>query len=68
MAAVLTDPELGDKMRKFGVIEISRKAANFEEAGTDFLVEDLEILKNALNFISPLYSKIIPENFKGKIL
>ncbi len=68
MAAVLVDPAKNDKQKKYGVVEISRKGTKFEEAGPDFSVEDLEILKNALNFIAPIYAAIIPENFKGRIL
>jgi hypothetical protein len=52
---------------KLGVIEISRRAVNVEEAGEDFTESDSMFLENTIMKLAPFIQRVMPENFRGKI-
>lgn len=52
---------------KLGVLEISRRAVNFSEAGPDFGFTDLEFMEKGMAKLAPLLKKVLPGNFRGKL-
>jgi hypothetical protein len=56
---------VGDE--KLGVLEVSRRAVNFSEAGPDFGFNDLEFMEKSIAKLAPLLSKVLPGNFRGKL-
>ena len=53
---------------KFGIIEISRKGDTSPDAGENFSQEDLEFLEKTMAEFIPFLGKVLPENFRGKIV
>ena len=53
---------------RIGVIEISRRAVSFEDAGEDFAEKDLIFLEKTAKILAPFIKKAMPENFRGKIM
>jgi hypothetical protein len=53
---------------RVGVIEISRRAVSFEDAGEDFAEKDLLFLEKTAKILAPFIKKVMPENFRGKIM
>lgn len=52
---------------KFGIIELSRKGENHEDAGEDFQPENLEFLEASIVEIAPYLRKVLPDDFRGKL-
>jgi hypothetical protein len=52
---------------KIGVIEVSRRATNPDEAGEDFTDADLLFLQNSITKLAHLIKKVMPKNFRGKV-
>jgi hypothetical protein len=52
---------------KFGIIELSRKGDNADDAGEDFSPENLEFLDASMAEIAPYLYKVLPEDFRGKL-
>ncbi len=52
---------------KLGVLELSRRAVNFSEAGPDFSFNDLEFMEKSISKLAPLLKKVLPGNFRGKL-
>lgn len=52
---------------KIGVIELSRRAPNYEEAGEDFMREELDLLVNSILKLGFFIKKVMPANFRGKM-
>ncbi|MBN2399189.1 MAG: hypothetical protein JXI33_02480 [Candidatus Aminicenantes bacterium] len=53
---------------KFGVIELSRKGVSLHESGEDFSTENLEFLESSIREFSPYFVKVLPGDFRGKLL
>jgi hypothetical protein len=53
---------------KFGIIELSRKGAAIHEAGEDFNPENLEFLESSICEFAPYFLKILPGDFRGKLI
>jgi len=53
---------------KFGIIELSRKGASMHEAGEDFSPENLEFLESSIQEFAPYFLKVLPGDFRGKLL
>ncbi len=53
---------------KFGVIEISRKGEMAPDAGENFSQEDLDFLEKTMAEFVPYLGKILPDNFRGKLV
>ena len=53
---------------KLGIIELSRKGDNMDEAGEDFTPENLEFLEATITEITPYLRKVLPGDFRGKLL
>lgn len=49
-----------------GVIEISKRAENFVDAGGDFAVSDLHFLEESLKKIAGIIREVMPDDFRGK--
>lgn len=49
-----------------GVIEISKRAENFAEAGDDFAVSELQFLEESLKKVSGILREVMPDDFRGK--
>jgi hypothetical protein len=52
---------------KIGVIELSRRAPDYEDAGEDFMREELEFLVSSILKLGFFIKKVMPSNFRGKI-
>lgn len=52
---------------KFGIIELSRKGERADEAGEDFMPENLEFLETSITEIAPYLCKVLPGDFRGKL-
>jgi len=52
---------------KFGIIEISRKGENADDAGEDFNTDNLEFLEDTIVEITPYLRKVLPDNFRVKL-
>ncbi len=52
---------------KLGVLEVSRRAVTFSEAGPDFGFSDLEFMEKGISKLAPLLKKVLPGNFRGKL-
>jgi hypothetical protein len=52
---------------KFGIIELSRKGDNADDAGEDFSPENLEFLEASIQEIAPYLRKVLPGDFRGKL-
>ena len=53
---------------KFGIIELSRKAASMHESGEDFSPENLEFLESSIREFAPYFLKVLPGDFRGKLV
>ncbi|MDD8013061.1 MAG: hypothetical protein PHX05_06260 [Acidobacteriota bacterium] len=53
---------------KFGVIEISRKGETAQEAGENFTQENLVFLEKTIAEFVPYLGKVLPDNFRGKLV
>lgn len=49
-----------------GVVEISKRSQNFNDAGEDFIISDLQFLEDSIKQITPVLMDVLPENFRGK--
>ncbi|MEN8152866.1 MAG: GAF domain-containing protein [Acidobacteriota bacterium] len=49
-----------------GVIEISKRSANFTDVGEDFTISDLQFVEDSIKKVTPLLTEVLPENFRGK--
>ena len=58
---------LGEGTERIGVIELSRRAPSYSEAGPDFSTMDMERLKQALREVTPYLIKLIPADFRGRL-
>jgi len=58
---------LGEGTERIGVIELSRRAASYAEAGPDFTAMDLERLKQLTRELTPYLIKLMPQDFRGKL-
>ena len=63
MSTVLGVDDLG-----FGIIELSRKGVVLDEAGEDFSPENLEFLEDTIVEIAPYLRKVLPGDFRGKLV
>lgn len=52
---------------KIGILEISRRAVNFSEAGPDFGFNELEFIEKSISKLAPFLKKVLPSNFRGKL-
>ncbi len=52
---------------KFGIIELSRKGDNPNDAGEDFSPENLEFLEASIAEIAPYLRKVLPGDFRGQL-
>lgn len=52
---------------KLGVIEISKRAVTFSEAGEDFTSKDLDFLEKSMYKLAPFIKKTMPEDIDVKI-
>ncbi len=52
---------------KIGVIELSRRAVNYEEAGPDFDENELQFLAKSITRLGPFIKTVLPKNFRGKV-
>ena len=59
---------LGEEEERVGVIEVSRRSQSFYEAGPDFTPGNLEKLKEISREIAPYFVKLIPSDFRGKLI
>jgi hypothetical protein len=59
---------LRTKDYKFGVIEISRKGETAEDADENFKEDNLEFLEKTMVEFVPYLGKVLPEDFKGKLI
>lgn len=50
-----------------GVIELSRRAPTFAEAGRDFTDEDVDFLKMTMIQLAPFIRKVMPRDFRGRL-
>ncbi|MBU4268117.1 MAG: hypothetical protein KJ808_04635 [Acidobacteria bacterium] len=57
----------GDDLN-FGIIELSRKGSTMDEAGEDFSPENLEFFENTIVEITPYLRKVLPVDFRGKLV
>jgi len=53
---------------KFGIIELSRKGAAMNEAGEDFSPENLDFLESSMNEFARYFLKVLPGDFRGKLV
>jgi hypothetical protein len=53
---------------KFGIIELSRKGSSLHEAGEDFGPENLEFLESSSREFAPYFLKVLPGDFRGKLV
>ena len=53
---------------KFGIIELSRKGSALGEAGEDFTQENLEFLEDTIVEFAPYLRKVLPVDFRGKLI
>jgi hypothetical protein len=53
---------------KFGIIELSRKGPAMHESGEDFSPEDLEFLESSICEFAPYFLKVLPGDFRGKLI
>jgi hypothetical protein len=53
---------------KFGIIELSRKGSSLDEAGEDFSAENLEFLESSIREFAPFFLKVLPGDFRGKLV
>ncbi len=49
-----------------GIVEISKRSVNLDEAGLDFSISDLHFLEESLVKIAPIIKEFMPDDFKGK--
>ncbi|MBE0665381.1 MAG: hypothetical protein IH584_06120 [Candidatus Aminicenantes bacterium] len=63
MSTILCVDDLG-----FGIIELSRKGVVIDEAGEDFSPENLEFLEDTIIEIAPYLRKVLPTDFRGKLV
>jgi hypothetical protein len=63
MSTILRNGDL-----KFGIIELSRKGGSMDEAGEDFSVENLEFLESSIREFAPYFLKVLPGDFRGKLV
>ena len=63
MSTILRVDDLG-----FGIIELSRKGVVLDEAGEDFSPENLEFLEDTIIEIAPYLRKVLPGDFRGKLV
>ena len=59
---------LGEDEERVGVIEVSRRSPSFYEAGPDFTARNLEHLKTISREITPNFVKLMPADFRGKLV
>lgn len=52
---------------KIGVLELSRRAVNFSEAGPDFSFKELDFMEKSAAKLAPILKKVLPNNFRGKL-
>jgi len=62
MSAIIHAGEL-----KFGIIELSRKGDSADDAGEDFLPENMEFLEASIKEIAPYLRKVLPGDFRGQL-
>jgi len=53
---------------KFGIIELSRKGAAINDAGEDFSPKNLEFLESSISEFAPYFLKVLPGDFRGKLI
>jgi hypothetical protein len=53
---------------KLGIIELSRKGSAIEEAGEDFSPDNLEFLEDTIVEFAPYLGKVLPGDFRGKLV
>ena len=53
---------------KFGIIELSRKGATLNETGDDFNPDNLEFLESSIREFAPYFLKVLPGDFRGKLV
>ena len=58
---------LGEGGERIGVIQLSRRAPSFADAGPDFTPTDLERLKQVALEITPYLVRLVPPDFRGKL-
>ncbi|MDY0297060.1 MAG: GAF domain-containing protein [Acidobacteriota bacterium] len=58
---------LGEGTERIGVIQLSRRAPSFMDAGPDFSPMDLERLKQVAREVTPYLIRLIPHDFRGKL-
>lgn len=59
--------KIGFESVSLGVIEISRRAEKFQDAGPDFTFDDLQFLEESIKKVSPILMGVMPENFLGSV-
>lgn len=58
---------LGEGSERIGVIQLSRRAPSYADAGPDFTPMDLERLKQVARETAPYLVKLMPPDFRGKL-
>jgi hypothetical protein len=53
---------------KFGIVELSRKGDTAHESGDDFSPENLEFLESSIREFAPYVLKVLPGDFRGKLI
>ncbi|MBN2347007.1 MAG: GAF domain-containing protein [Candidatus Aminicenantes bacterium] len=54
--------------QKIGIIELSRKGEELDDTGEDFSQENLEFLEVTIVEIGPYLQRVLPPDFRGKLL